>query len=263
MNRYKLKAYIKHKRRAKYRKGHRIHPPFAYNLVRNIFFEKHPYYHFDEINEVRKALLKNKETIEVTDFGAGSKVFKSNKRQIAKIAKYNTTPQKQGELISRLVCHLKPHNIVELGTSLGVGTLYLSKPNSKANIHTIEGCKAIAKAAHNTFTEAKVNNIKQHIGSFNEVLPKVLSELDGVDLVYFDGHHTFDATLDYFNTCLPKANASALFIFDDINWSKEMNKAWTEITKRSEVSISFDLFRFGLAFINMNVHKQHYKVSWP
>lgn len=263
MNRYKLKAYVKHKRRAKYRKGHRIHPPFAFNLVRNIFFEKHPYYHFDEISEVRKALLRNKETIEVSDFGAGSKVFKSNNRQIAKIAKYNTTPQKQGELISRLVCHLKPNNIVELGTSLGIGTLYLAKPNSKANIQTIEGCPAIAKAAQNTFAQSKVKNITQHIGSFKEELPKVLNKLDKVDLVYFDGHHNYEATVNYFKMCLPHANESALFIFDDINWSKEMTKAWNEIIAHNEVSVSFDLFRFGLAFINMNVRKQHYKVSWP
>lgn len=263
MNRYKLKAYVKHKRRARHRKGHRIHPPFAFNLVRNIFFEKHPFYHFDEINAVRKTLLKNKETIEITDFGAGSKVFKSNKRQVAKITKYNTTPQKQGELISRLVCHLKPHNIVELGTSVGIGTLYLAKPNSKANIHTIEGCKAIAQVAENTFTESKVENIKQHIGSFSEVLPEVLSGLDGVDLVYFDGHHNYEATLNYFKMCLPKANEGALFVFDDINWSKEMNKAWSDIMAHTKVSVSFDMLRFGLAFINMNVHKQHYKISWP
>jgi hypothetical protein len=34
------------------------------------------------LKEYRKTLLENRNTIEVTDFGAGSKVFKSNKAEI-------------------------------------------------------------------------------------------------------------------------------------------------------------------------------------
>lgn len=263
MNKHQIKAYLKHKRRAKYRKGHSIHPPFAFDLVRHYFFEKHPYYHFDEIEEIRQALLKNKQLIEIEDLGAGSKVFKSNKRKIGQIAKYNTTPKKQGELISRLVCCLKPKTIIELGTSLGIGTLYLAKPNSKAKVHTIEGCRNIAGVAQSTFAQGNIKNIEQHIGTFENQLPKVLQQLETIDMVYFDGHHGYDATINYFNICRPKASNSAIFIFDDINWSKEMNAAWTKIIEHPCVSISFDLFRFGIAILNLDVHKQNYKVSWP
>lgn len=263
MNKHQIKAYIKYKRSAKFRKGHSIHPPFAFDLVRHYFFEKHPYYHFDAIDSVRQSLLTNKQTLEIKDFGAGSKVFKSNKRKISEIAKYNTTPKRQGELISRLVSYLKPKNIIELGTSLGIGTLYLAMPNSKTKVHTIEGCKNIAEQAQNTFDKSNIENIEQHIGTFETELPKALQQMETVDMVYFDGHHGYDATMNYFNMCHPKASSSAIFIFDDINWSKEMSDAWTKIIEHPSVSISFDLFRFGIVILNMDVHKQNYKIAWP
>lgn len=263
MNLFQVKAFFRYKLKAKYRKGHRVHPPFAFDLIRHYFFEKHPYYHFETINEIRAELLKNKKTIEVSDLGAGSKTFKSNKRKVGKLAKLNSTPQKQGELIYRIVSHFRPQNIIELGTSLGIGTLYLSLPNSMANVHTIEGCRNIADEASNTFKLAELDNINIHHGSFEQELPKVLSELPAVDMAYFDGNHSYKATISYFEQCLTKASESAVFIFDDISWSHEMTKAWEEISAHPQVSISFDLFRFGICILNKDVKKQHYIVAWP
>ncbi len=263
VNWFQLKAFIKYKRTAKYKKGHRIHPPFAFDLVRHVFYDTHPFYHFVEINEIRQELLKSNEKIEVNDLGSGSKKFRTNIRKVKDLVKYNATPQRQGELISRLITEFKPKNIIELGTSLGLGTLYLAKPDSKAKVYSIEGCPNVSTQAKKTFALAKVNNVQQQVGSFEDELPKVLGQLENVDMVYFDGHHDYDATLNYFEMCLKKASESALFIFDDIHWSEGMESAWNEIVKRDRVSISFDLFRFGIAIIDKDVMKQHYIVKWP
>lgn len=263
VNWFQVKAYLKYKKTAKYRKGHRIHPPFAFDLVRRLFYEKHKYYHFDVIDDFRRKLKGDKTVIEVSDFGAGSRTFKSKKRKVSELVKYNATPKKQGELISRLVSEFKPKNILELGTSLGIGTLYLALPNSQAKVTTIEGCKEINAVAKKIFTETGVNNVKAMCGAFSDVLPKVFEENETLDMVYFDGHHNYAATINNFELCLAKAKKDSVFIFDDIYWSAEMEKAWNYIIQSKEVSISFDLFRVGIVILKKQVQKQHYIVAWP
>ncbi len=89
------------------------------------------------LKEYRNSLLKNNNTIEVMDFGAGSKVFKSNKREISKIAKTAGISPKRAELLFRIVNYFQPKNILEIGTSLGLATSALSLGNSKSkNNHT-------------------------------------------------------------------------------------------------------------------------------
>ncbi len=263
MNFYQLKAYLKYKLKAKYRKGHRVHPPFAFDLIRHYFFEKHPFYHFETIESIRKELLASKEVITVSDLGAGSKVFRNNKRRISNIVKYNSTSQQEGELIFRMVALFKPQTIIEIGTSLGIGTLYLSLPNTKAKVFTLEGCPTIANHAQQTFTLERLKQIKVVTGNFENTLPKVIKQIDQVDMVYFDGNHNYAATIGYFKQCLSKASESAVFIFDDINWSEEMTKAWNQIIAHPQVSVSFDLFRMGICILNKKIEKQHYIVAWP
>ncbi len=263
MNIFLALAYIKYKTKAHYRKGHGVHPPFAFDLVRNLFYEKNRYYFYDTIDEQRNEFLKNKDKIEIVDYGAGSKHFHSNIRRISKLVEYNTTSQIQGELIARLVVQFKPKNIIELGTSLGLGTMYLALPDSRSQIYTVEGCESLVKYAHSSFQKNKIRNVKVIHGIFKEVLPSLLNKISVIDMVYFDGHHTYEATKEYFKMCLPYASKGAFFIFDDIHWSSEMDRIWNEIISNPQVSVSFDLFHFGIAILNKKVEKQHYIVNWP
>jgi len=263
VNWFQIQAYFKYLKTAKYKKGHRIHPPFAFDLVRRLFYEKHYFYHFETIDEIRVQLAEDHCYIEVTDFGAGSKKFKGSKRKVSGLLKHNATPKLQGELISRFVSEFKPKNILELGTSLGIGTLYLSLPNSKAKVITLEGCINLSNKANQVFKDADALNVEIVTGKFEDTLPSVLKKIEKLDMVYFDGHHNYEATINYFNQCLAKASESSVFIFDDIHWSAEMERAWNEIISHDSVSISFDLFKFGIAILNKEVKKQHYIVKWP
>lgn len=259
MNWHQIKAYIKYRITAKYRP---LNSPFASDLFDEFFCETYPYYAFVVIDKLRDSLLKSNDKIEVTDFGAGSKVFSNNKRSIRHLIKYNASSKEQGELLFRLVTYFKPQNIIELGTSLGLGTLYLALPNSRAHVFTIEGCPKIAKVAEQNFISAQAKNITQLVGSFKSELPKIINKLGKVDMVYFDGHHDYQATMDYFNICLPKAAVSAIFIFDDIHWSQGMTKAWSQIIAHSAVSVSFDFFDFGIAILNKDIEKLNGVVKW-
>ncbi len=262
MNRFQVKAYIKYFFKQKQRRVKDFNSPFVIEVVNRVIFEKYPYYHFSVINDIRNDLLQSKQALNVTDLGEGSKKFKNNKRTVRQLVRFNASSQKQGEIISRLVAVFKPQNIIELGTSLGIGTLYLALPNSASKVYTIEGCPKIAALARQNFLIAQANNITSKVGVFEKELPKVIDEIDHVDFVYFDGHHNYQATINYFNVCLAKASKNAIFIFDDIYWSRGMAKAWSQIKQHPSVSISFDMFRFGITFVNVEVEKQSYVMDW-
>ena len=112
-----------------------------FNLVTKCFYDKKQYPEYAILKNFRKSLLQNKNTIEVTDFGAGSRVFKSNTRQIAKIAKTAGITPKRAELLFRITKYFQPESILEIGTSLGLATSALALGNPKAKITTLEGCK--------------------------------------------------------------------------------------------------------------------------
>ena len=127
---------------------HGVHSPFVFDLVTKCFYDRTNYPEYSILKNYRNSLLQNKNTIEVTDFGAGSRVFKSNTRAINQIAKNAGISRKRAELLFRLVRYFEPQSILEIGTSLGLATSALALGNPKAKITTLEGCP-------NTMTIAK------------------------------------------------------------------------------------------------------------
>ena len=181
--------YLKYKLTSKYRRGYSVHSPFLYNLIRNVLYKNTNYYALDEIADLRNDLLHCNDNILVTDLGSGSKVMKSNIRKIKHITKYSAISEKFGEMLFRLIEHYKPHAILELGTSLGIGTLYLAMPKSKAEVYTIEGCRCRSEIALKSFQIAEAKNIHLSTGDFDEVLPGLLSGAGTPGLIFIDGNH--------------------------------------------------------------------------
>ncbi len=238
---------------------HGIHSPFVYDLATKCFCvsSKNIDNQSAKIKSFRDSLLKNTQTIEVTDFGAGSKVFKSNKREVAAIAKNAGISQKRAILLIKLVQYYKPKNILEIGTSLGIGTACLSLGNPDAKITTIEGCPETAKVANEYFNKFNFNNIKIEIGDFNETLPKAINNRK-YDLIYFDGNHQKEATINYFKQCLHAIHNETIFIFDDIHWSKGMEEAWKHIKNHKKITVSIDTFQWGIVFFRKEQVKEHF-----
>ncbi len=257
-----LIKYLKYKLTAKHRKGYSIHSPFLYDLIRNVICKKIYYYALDDIAQLRYELLSCNETIEVIDFGAGSKVFKSNIRKFKDIAKYSAINEKFGEMMFRLIDYFKPQTVLELGTSLGIGTSCLAMPNSKAQVYTIEACPETAKKASENFEELNINNIHQIIGNINDELPGLLNNIDKLDFVYFDGNHQKEASLNYYNQCLQKVHNDTIFYFDDIHWSKGMEEAWEEIKANKDVTLTVDLFFSGIVFFRKELSKEDFVVRF-
>lgn len=224
-------------------------------LIKN----KHPYYDFEILAKLRKQLVSNSQTLTITDFGAGSKKLNSNTRSIKQITKYGIAPKRQAEFLYRLVNFLNPHSIIEMGTSVGLTTLYLAKAKPNATVYTLEGSQALVDFSGALFKQEACANIKQLTGNFNDTFPQLLNTLPSIDFLYIDGNHAYEPTMSYFELALQKKTVQSVFVFDDINWSEGMQRAWKEIYQHKDVTLSLDFFYFGIVFFRKeNKEKEHF-----
>lgn len=244
--------------------AHDVHSPFVFDLLNNVIRDQTPFYCYGPIESMRSKLLLDERTISFTDYGAsGTKDTKDKvTKKISAIAKNSLQEKKYAQLIFRLVNFSNAKNIVELGTSLGITSLYIANASKKSRFITLEGSQEIAAIAKENFERMKCKNIEIITGNFDDLLPEVLSRFDQVDLVYFDGNHRKHATLEYFHQCMKKITPDSVFIFDDIYWSKEMKAAWDEIINNENVSISIDLYKLGLVFFRHGIPKQHFQLKY-
>ena len=254
---FQLKSYLNFL--LKSQNQHGLHSPFVYDLVTKCFYDRSFHQEYDLIKKYRNDLLRNKELIEVTDFGAGSRVFKSNKRPVFSIAKNAGITLHRAKLLYRLTSYLKIKNALELGSSVGIASSAIAA-NKKTKLTTIEGCPETAKIAREQFQKYDLNNIDLRIGKFEDQFEELLHGDQKFDLIYFDGNHQKQATLNYFEKLLPTAHNDSVFIFDDIHWSKEMQEAWEEIKKYKSVTVTIDTFQWGLVFFRKEQVKQHFVI---
>ena len=251
-----IKSYIQFLWHSKNQHG--VHSPFVFDLVTKCFYDKKQKKEYNILKEYRNSLLQNKNTIEVTDFGAGSRVFKSNTRQIAQIAQTAGISSKRAELLYRITDYFQPKNILEIGTSLGLATSALSLGNPNTAITTLEGCPETSGVAQKQFCEFGFSNIKTEVTEFSSYLKK--SQLSTFDFIYFDGNHSKQATLDYFELLLPTITNNTIWIFDDIHWSIDMEEAWRIIQDHPKVTVTIDTFQWGLVCFRHEQEKEHFVI---
>lgn len=240
------KKYIQYYFTASNGKGHGIHSPFMYDFVTNILNDRRQFSPYENIESLRRKLLKDKTLLDIEDFGAGSAIYSTKQRTISSIVRHAAKNKKLSQLLFRIVHYYKPQTIVELGSSLGISSAYMASADSNANVFTIEGDLSVASAAKQYHEFLRLHNIHLITGKFEEVLPGLLQQIQKVDIAFVDGNHRFGPTIHYFENLLTKATPQSLFIFDDIHWSKEMEEAWRIIKNHKAVTASIDMFFIGI-----------------
>jgi predicted O-methyltransferase YrrM len=254
---FQVRHYLKHLFSAKSTAGHGIHSPFVYQLVTTVLTDQRDV-RFNEVEALRKTLLSNGTKIRITDLGAGSKKLNNHERSVSSIAQTSLKPAKYARLIARLAEFQKCKTAIELGTSFGLTSAYLSKVCNK--IVSIEGCPNIAALAIDNLQKLQVENVTVKIGSFDDLLMPTLIENPNCTLVYIDGNHTYQSTLQYYYQLRKMMPVNSLLIFDDIYWSKEMMQAWRKITSESTNQITIDLFHLGLVYLKADQATENFSI---
>jgi len=244
-------------------KGHGIHSPFVFDFITNVLNDRTEYEDYNTVEKLRKKLLNDQTILTIEDHGAGSSSSGSRERSVSSIVRHAVKSKKYAQLLYRIVKYYHPHSVVELGTSLGITTSYLALARPGGNVFTLEGAREIAAIATKNFETLEVKNARLIEGNFDYTLPSVLYHLTSVDLAFIDGNHRREPTENYFHWLLEKSNSNSIFIFDDIHWSKGMERAWEHIIAHPVVQCSIDLFFIGIIFFRQEFkEKQHFNIRF-
>ena len=124
---------------------HNAHSPFLYTFITKVLYNTTDNIHCKKIDHLRQRLYRSEKTITINDFGAGSQINNSKKRNVRDIAKNSAKNAKLGKLLYRITEFYNVKNILELGTSLGISTAYFANKQNK--VYTLEGCQETANIA--------------------------------------------------------------------------------------------------------------------
>lgn len=240
---------------------HGVHSPFVYTLHEKVIRDRTVFKEYHQLNLLKSELRSDKSKISFYDYGAlpGEKVT-----TVHQIAKNSGVSEKYGQLLFRLTRWFQPKHVLELGTSLGIGTSYLTLGcGSDAHIWSLEGGQSLAEKAKLNFKNLGIDHKIQVVtGAIDQNLESVLEQMKVLDFAYLDANHKLNPTLQYFEKCLPYIHENSVLVFDDINWSREMQAAWNIIIKDPRVTVSLDLYRFGVVFFKKSQVKEHFKLRF-
>lgn len=242
--------------------GHGIHSPFVFDLVSRLFRNKTDPDIVLLIENIRKNNKSDRRTIEVLDLGAGSVKMKRSRRKVSDIAVISAVPEKYCALLSNLAAEFGKPDIVDFGTSLGFSAMYMATGSTGSIIYTMEGCPEISEIAKENFRKARIDNIRQLTGSFEDLIPELRKKAVKPGLVFIDGNHRKEPVMDYFRKMTGMADKNSVIVIDDIHQSPQMEEAWAEIKKQKEVTFTIDIFRMGLVFFRQGMNHLNYVIRY-
>jgi predicted O-methyltransferase YrrM len=241
-----------------------IHSPFLFSLMQTVFRDDRNDEIFTPMENLRREFLSDNTPLEIKDMGAGSHTAGNTiHRTVNSIARTALLRPAYARFLYRLIRHVQAKQAIEMGTSLGITSQYIAAAaGQEGRLVTMEGSAAIANVARKGFEKNGFGNISVAEGNFDDTFPAVLADTSRIDFLFIDGNHRKEPTLRYFREALPYLHGQSVVVLDDIYWSEEMLSAWQEIYQRPEITLSFDVFRFGVLFFNPALSKEHFRLRY-
>ena len=164
---------------------YQLHSTFVFEVAFAVLEDKRWFYAFRDVEAVRKKMLASDVGVEVVGYGKAATL----KRSVRSLARDSASSARQGQLLFRLANHLQPKTMLELGSSVGIGTMYLGMAARDARFVTLEGSKEVAQVARLNLELLRLKNTELREGPFEETLSGALRDLQQLDLVFFKGNH--------------------------------------------------------------------------
>lgn len=215
-----------------------------------------------EIEELRKHYKNDHRKIHGNIPGAGSRGFITKPTRLGDIVRSGITKTKYSKLLWSLIDYFQSKTVVELGTSVGLNTLYLAKGRHVNYLYTFEGNQTLAEIAINNFNSLSQIKIDLVIGDIDNTLKNHLKQGDPVDFVYLDANHTAEATLRYLDLLLPHMSGKSILVFDDIYWSSDMTNGWKQICQIHHKKLILDLFQIGILIQDNHAPEGYFQLAF-
>lgn len=248
--------YIKYKLNSKGK--YKIHSPYVFDLVSKCLELKIDPEDQKQIAALRTSLKKDKRLIRITDLGAGSHKLGTT-RKIRDIYKHSASKGVYARLLYQLNRYYACKEVLELGTSLGMGTVHLALGNPNAQITTVDASPETQEIAREQAQKLGLTNLYFVCSDFQSYLSKL--ENKQFDLIFIDGHHDGKALLSYLDQLQTFSHDDTLFILDDIRWSEGMLAAWEQICADPQYHLTMDFFRMGIILKRPQQAKEHFVIK--
>ena len=194
--------------------------------------------------------------------GAGSRVDRSAGRTVGSFVRGSSVSPRYGALLYRITRWFRPDMVLELGTGLGVSTLYLASGSPSVPLHSFEGHTERAAFAASLVCRCGLEQVSIHWGPLDRKLEEFLPRLSGRFVAFIDANHRYEPVVRYVRMILSRAGTDGVILMDDIYWSDEMERAWKEVLSWPEVRMSVDLFHLGILFLRKDLQKIHLKINF-
>jgi predicted O-methyltransferase YrrM len=174
-------------------------------------------------------------------------------RRIGAIAREASLPPDSAAVLMKVIRAFRPRYGIEMGTCVGISTAYQAAGmamNGHGRLVSLEGYEALCAVARRNLAALGLERLAEvRQGRFDSTLEPALGEAPP-DYGFIDGHHLEDATVRYYQAFTRAAEGSALLVFDDIDWSDGMRRAWRRIERDERTAVAMTLGRFGFCFLD-------------
>lgn len=243
----KARKYLWKIRKAKYGRGFGIHSPFVYSLITNVLREKSLYYDYKRIELLHDALLNDSSLLQDRD---------TQKT----INKFHTS-ERHGRFLFRLVNFFHPETLLEIGTGLGVDTLYMASPHADCRCITLEEDPCLQNLSAKLFTSHVTSNIESLKGGWEEMLEQVLRNTEKLDFVCLNATSQ-QPIRELYKMCRTKMHDQSIFIIRNIRTSIELYELWEELKKEENVVSAVDMYSMGILFYNPSLTNKQYSLYY-
>ena len=101
--------------------------------------------------------------------------------------------------------------------------------NDAGHITTLEADAARIAVARRLLDDLGLTRVLIIEGRFHDTLSGVLDRSEAIDMAFIDSHYEEEATVEYFHAIAPSLRGGAIVVFDDIDWSDGMARAWRRV----------------------------------
>ena len=123
--------------------------------------------------------------------------------------------------------------------------------NGNGRLLSLEGSPSLVARSNRTVEDLGLGGRVSIVeGPFNQTLESALRSIEPVQYAFIDGHHLEVATVDYMETILEFVDRDAVLVFDDINWSDGMRRAWARVRQDSRFSMFVDFGNVGIGIVS-------------
>jgi predicted O-methyltransferase YrrM len=218
--------------------------------------------YIDRIEAERAALERSTAEALLVDYGARSPDSPLSAEEMAagievrrvmgEVCRTSSKPPEDARFLFDVIRERRPGTCLELGTCIGISAAYEAAAlelNDYGFLYTIEGAEPLAVEARALLRRLRLEQrVDVRVGRFADVLPDLL-ESNVFDYVFVDGHHDEHATIEYFELILPRTRSGATMVFDDIDWSEGMRRAWRAIRSSDALASTRREGTFAVALV--------------